>query len=161
MKVNLAKIGPGCEHQAMTHPHSVPPSDEELPPPPPLLSFMERSFLSLGVEMAVGGAVGWILGGAEGILPGSRTQVAMAGALLAPLTLLLTPVGGAVVLRALRYGLSLAVLGTLLVSFTGPGHERPLDEVFRTGILLLVLGVVGHGLRLLVARNVDIPDPAP
>jgi len=112
---------------------------------------MERSFLSLGMEMAVGGAVGWIFGGSEGLLPGSRAQVALAGAFLAPLTLLLTPVGGALWVRALRYGLSLAVLGTLLVSFTGPGHERPLEEVFRTGILLLILGTAGHGIRLLVA----------
>jgi hypothetical protein len=113
----------------------------------------------------VGGAAGWLLAGALGLPDTSRPGVAAAGALLAPLALLLTPVHGRLLVRAVRYGGALAVLGTLLVSFTGPGRERPVDELLGVGVLLLMVGAVGHGLFLAASRGQgggreeEEPDP--
>lgn len=117
-------------------------------------SFVERSLLRLLAEALVGGAGGWLLAGPLGIPDDARPAVALAGAFLAPLALLLTPLHGSTVTRAIRYGGAIAVLGTLLVSFTGPGRERPVDELLAFGLLLLGIGTVGHGL-LLVASGGD------
>jgi hypothetical protein len=119
--------------------------DPELPPPPPLSSFVERTPLRLLAEAGVGAGAGFLVAGALGM---EGWRVAAAGGILAPLALLLTPVSGGLVARAVRYGLALAVLGMLLVSFTGPGDERPVDELLGIGFLLLVVGGLGHGVFL-------------
>jgi hypothetical protein len=96
----------------------------------------------------VGGAAGWFLAEALGVGASGRGWVAVAGAVVAPLALLLTPLHGSLMVRALRYGGAVAVLGTLVVSFTGPGRERPVGELLALGVLLLGVGTVGHGLLL-------------
>lgn len=126
-------------------------SGEELPPPPPLSSFAEHAPARLVVEAAVGASAAWILSFALGAPEGGRLGFLLAGAVVAPAALLLTPLHGPVMVRALRYGGALAVVGMLLVSFTGPGRERPIDELLVIGILLLGVGSVGHGLRLMGA----------
>jgi hypothetical protein len=78
---------------------------------------------------------------------------ALAGAILAPLSLLLTPSRGSRGVRALRYGLALAVLGALLLSFTGPGRDRPLDELLMGSAFFFALGAVGHGLVILSVKD--------
>ncbi len=125
-----------------------------LPPPPPLWSFLEHSSARILVEAGVGAGAGWLLAGnLPGFLVGdvARDAVAwaLAGAVLAPLALLLTPSRGGRSARALRYGLALAVLGTLLLSFTGPGRDRPLDELLLAAVFLGCVGAAGHGLFLL------------
>ncbi len=124
----------------MTEPH-----DPDLPPPPPLSSFVERGPLRLLAEAGVGAGAGFLLAGALGV---EGWRAAVAGGILAPLALLLTPVAGGVFPRAVRYGLALAVLGMLVVSFSGPGMERPVDEVLGPGFLLFLVGGVGHGVFL-------------
>ncbi|CAN5813717.1 hypothetical protein BH23GEM11_BH23GEM11_07850 [soil metagenome] len=114
-------------------------------------SFVERSPLRLLAEAMVGGAAGWLLSGALGVPESSRTGFAVAGAVVAPLALLLTPLHGSTVVRALRYGGALSVLGMLALSFTGPGRERPVSELLGLGILLLGIGTVGHGLHLVTS----------
>jgi hypothetical protein len=114
-------------------------------------SFVERSPLRLLAEALVGGTAGWLLSGALGVPEASRSGFAVAGAVLAPLALLLTPLHGATMVRALRYGGALAVLGMLALSFTGPGRERPVSELLGLGILLLGIGTVGHGLLIVTS----------
>jgi len=114
-------------------------------------SFVERSPLRLLAEALVGGTAGWLLSGALGVPEASRSGFAVAGAVLAPLALVLTPLHGATMVRALRYGGALAVLGMLALSFTGPGRERPVSELLGLGILLLGIGTVGHGLLLVTS----------
>ncbi len=121
----------------------------ELPPPPPMSAFVERGAVRLMAEAAVGAGVGWLLAGSLGLADVGRGTVALAGAGLAPLALLLTPLHGSIMVRALRYGGALAVLGMLLVSFTGPGRERPVEELLGIGVLLLGVGAVGHGILLM------------
>jgi hypothetical protein len=96
----------------------------------------------------VGAGAGWLLAGALVGTEDGRAGVALAGAVLAPLALLLTPLQGSIMVRSLRYGGALAVLGMLAVSFTGPGRERPVGELLAIGLLLLGIGAVGHGLLL-------------
>jgi len=127
-----------------------PDPGDELPPPPPLSSFIERSTPRLLAEALVGAAGGWLLAGAFG-MPEARPAVALAGFAIAPLALLLTPLHGSTLTRAIRYGGALAVLGTLVVSFTGPGRERPVDELLGFGLLLLSIGTVGHALLLVTS----------
>jgi hypothetical protein len=125
-----------------------------LPPPPPLWSFLEYSFGRIALEAAIGASAGWFLARALGG-EGNHAGIlgAAAGAVLAPLALLLTPSRGGAGLRAFRYGLALAVLGTLLLSFTGPGRDRPLDELVLGSFFFFGLGAVGHGLVLLSVRD--------
>jgi hypothetical protein len=116
----------------------------EAPERPPLSAFLERSWGRLLAEGAVGGVVGAVLAsvlGAEEL----RGHFALSGAVAAPAALMLTPVRGSVVYRALRYGLALAVLLTLVVSMTGPGRDRPVGELLLFGALFFGLGALGHG----------------
>jgi hypothetical protein len=131
---------------------------EELPPPPPLSSFVEHSTGRLLVEAAVGASAAWILSFALGAPDEGRLGFLLAGAVVAPAALLLTPLRGALMVRALRYGGALAVVGMLFVSFTGPGRERPIDELLAIGIVLLGVGAVGHGLRIAAAGGGDETD---
>lgn len=109
----------------------------------------------------VGGTAGWFLSGALGIDPAGRGGVAAAGAVLAPIALMLTPMRGGVGVLALRYGLSLAVLGMLLLSFTGPGRERPLEELLGVGLLLFLVGAAGHGILVATQRNATRGEAPP
>lgn len=106
---------------------------------------MERSAGRLLVEALVGASAGLLvgvpLGGSE-----VRWAFAAAGAVLAPLALLLTPDRGTPLRRGLRYGGALAILVMLLVSFTGPGRDRPVGELLGLGALAFVVGAAGHGL---------------
>jgi hypothetical protein len=104
---------------------------------------MDRSLGRLIVEGLLGASAGLLLS-VPLAGPGVRWSFALAGAVLAPLALLLTPIEGTLLRRALRYGLALAVLATLLVSFTGPGRERPVGELVGLGVLFFGIGAVGH-----------------
>jgi hypothetical protein len=148
-------------------PFSSPSSSPEppLPPAPPLWSFLEYSAARLFVEALIGAGVGWLLAGnlpmvlGEGVASGAGGGAgtgagwALAGAILAPLALMLTPTHGARLVRAFRYGLALAVMGTLVLSFTGPGRDRPLEELVLAAIFLGCVGAAGHGLFLMTVRD--------
>ncbi|TVP46074.1 MAG: hypothetical protein EA350_07660 [Gemmatimonadales bacterium] len=122
-------------------------------------SFVERSPLRLLAEAVVGGTAGWLLSNALGVPEASRPGFAVAGAVLAPIALLLTPLTGSTMGRALRYGGAVAVLGMLALSFTGPGRERPVGELLALGILLLGIGTVGHGILLVASGGDGGHDP--
>ncbi len=117
----------------------------EPPDPPRLRDFLERSWGRLFLEAALGGTAGAILAGALG-QDELRSGFMVAGAVAAPLALMLTPLHGTPAYRGIRYGLALSVLLTLLVSMTGPGRERPVEELVLFGLLFLALGTVGHGV---------------
>ncbi len=119
--------------------------------PPRLREFMERSAGRLLMEAILGGSAGALLAGALGE-EAVRGAFMLGGALAAPLALMLTPVRGAPAYRGVRYGLALSVLLTLAVSLTGPGRERPVDELILFAFLFFALGAVGHGV---MAATVD------
>jgi len=86
-----------------------------------------------------------------------RWSVALLGGVAAPLALMLTPTTGGVMYRALRYGGALAVLLTLVVSFSGEGRDRPLSELLVWGTIFFILGTVAHGLMALTLdREADM-----
>jgi hypothetical protein len=123
------------------------PAERETPGPDPprLREFMERSAGRLLVEAVLGGSAGALLAVALG-QEGLRGAFMMVGALAAPLALMLTPIRGAPTYRGVRYGLALSVLLTLAVSLTGPGRERPVDELILFALLFFALGALGHGV---------------
>lgn len=123
------------------------------PTAPPLRTFVERSPGRLLMEAALGAGAGAAF--AAGLeRADARLTLMLAGAVLAPLALLLTPVRGGAVRRGLRYGLAIAVLVTLVVSFTGPGRERPVAELLVLGLFAFGIGAVGHGA---IAATIDRP----
>lgn len=134
------------------------PSRPELQPenPPSMWSFMERSPGRLLTEAVLGATAGGVLAVALEE-PELRTGFLVAGALVAPLALMLTPVRGAVWYRALRYGVAVAVILTLVVSFTGVGLERPAGELVVYGALFLVLGTGAHALMALTLDRDGTP----
>jgi hypothetical protein len=119
--------------------------------PPPLRAFMERSPGRLLVEAALGGAGGALLSIGLGLAE-LRGAFMVAGAIAAPLALMLTPVRGSIIYRAVRYGLALFVLLTLTVSMSGPGRGRPIEELILFGLLFFAIGTLGHGA---MAATVD------
>ncbi len=126
-------------------------------PPPPLSEFIERPPSRLALEAALGSAAGLLLGpllvpGAAGVIPS-----AVAGAILAPLSLLLTPLEGGIMYRAFRYGIALAVLVTLVVSFVVGADVLPLNDLLVIALFVFAAGTVGHGI---VAAVVDPEPPA-
>jgi hypothetical protein len=123
----------------------------EVPPSPRLRDFMERSVGRLLLEAVLGGTAGAILSAALG-QDELRGGFMAAGALAAPLALMLTPVRGSPAYRGVRYGLALSVLLTLLISMTGPGRARPVEELVLFGFLFFALGTLGHGV---MAATVD------
>jgi len=140
-------------------------SESELPPPPPLREFLEHTPGQILREGLVGAIAGGLvvprlpgMGGdggpawAEPVLAALPVEVSLggmvAGAVLAPVALLLTPLDRSRSVRALRYAGALAVSGMLLASFLGPGRERPLSELLAIGAILFVIGGVGHAFRV-------------
>lgn len=126
-------------------------SDKVGEDPPSLHTFMERSLGRLLVEGLVGTAAGALLSVALGA-GDLRAGFMLLGAVSAPVALMLTPVRGPVAYRAVRYGLALFVLLTLVVSMTGPGRDRPIGELILYGFLFFAVGSLGHGL---MAATVD------
>ncbi len=119
--------------------------------PPGLGEFLERSPARLLVEAALGAAGGALL---STVLPGGEGRAALfalAGGMTAPLALLLTPVAGSGVRRALRYGAALAVLLTLILSFAASDGIL-LEELLGFALLMFVVGAVGHGVVIGVGR---------
>lgn len=132
------------------------PSTPEIEPedPPSMWSFMERTPGRLAVEALLGAAAGSLV--AVGMqAPELRTTFSIVGALTAPVALMLTPVRGPVWYRSVRYGVSVAVLLTLVVSFTGIGLERPVGELIVYGALFMILGSIAH-----VAMALTLDRPA-
>lgn len=118
---------------------------------PGLAEFLERSPTRLLLEAALGAAGGALL---STVLPGGEGRAAvfaLAGGVTAPLALLLTPVAGSVVRRALRYGAALAVLLTLILSFAASDGIL-LEELLGFALLIFGIGAVGHGVLIGVGR---------
>lgn len=134
------------------------PSGPELQPedPPSMWSFMERSVGRLLTEAVLGATAGGVIAVALEV-PELRTAFLATGAVAAPLALMLTPVHGAVWYRAFRYGVAVAVILTLIVSFTGMGLERPAGELVVYGALFLVLGTLAHTLMALTLDRDGTP----
>lgn len=135
------------------------PSKPELQPadPPSMWSFMERSVGRLVTEAVLGATAGGVLAVALEE-PELRTAFLVTGALVAPVALMLTPVHGPVWYRAVRYGVAVAVLLTLVVSFTGVGLERPAGELVVYGALFLVLGTLAHALMAVTLDRTGVPE---
>lgn len=122
--------------------------------PPPLRDFMERDAWRLLLEAALGAGGGVLLAALLPAGQGRGAFFALVGAVAAPLALLLTPTRGSVAYRGVRYGMALAVLLTLFVSFT-MGDAILLEELLAFGILVFGIGAVGHGA---VAASLDRQD---
>ena len=90
----------------------------EVIPYPPLL---------LWVVGGVGAAAGLLWGWVHGVPPEALPLTALAGAASLPAALLMTPVEGSRGRRAFRFGLSLAVILTLVSSFVTPEERRTLE----------------------------------
>ncbi|TVP55997.1 MAG: hypothetical protein EA351_09285 [Gemmatimonadales bacterium] len=116
----------------------------ELPPPPSIWSFAERGPGRMALEAALGGAAGYLLATPLG-LEELRLSLALLGAVAAPLSLTLTPLEGPPAYRAMRYGMALAVILTLVVSFAGQGRERPIGELLYWGAFFFIIGAIAHG----------------
>ncbi len=114
-------------------------------PTPSISEFLERHPLRLLVEASLGAVTGAILG--ELLRPEQPSPVlfAAAGAVLAPLSLMLTPLEGGIPYRAVRYGAALAILGTLLASFAADAGGVRVDELIALGVVLFGVGALGHG----------------
>ncbi len=102
----------------------------------------------MGLEAALGGAAGYLLATPLG-LEELRLSLALLGAVAAPLSLTLTPVVGPPAYRAMRYGMALAVILTLVVSFAGQGRERPIGELLYWGAFFFIVGAIAHGAMAL------------
>jgi hypothetical protein len=130
------------------------------PPRPPLQELLEWPLPRILLEVIVGAAGGALLAfalhGAEASFPG----FAGVGAVSAPLSLLLTPRKGGIPYRAFRYGLALSVVVTLAASFVAGPEGFPLEELLAFGMILFVLGWLGHAV---LAGTVDkaFPPPSP
>jgi hypothetical protein len=124
--------------------------DDSFPPEAlphvPMREFLERTPARLLAEAAVGAAGGGALSLAFPMAPLGPGGFALAGALAAPLALLLTPVSGSLTYRAFRYGLGLALPVTLAVSFIAGADGFLVEELLILGVLLFCIGAVGHGL---------------
>lgn len=124
----------------------------DVPPAPPLRDFLERSPVRILFEVALGATAAYVL---ASFLPwgeGREILLATMGGFSAPVALLLTPLSGSVAYRAFRYGMALAVIVTLLLSFALGGNGLPLVQLLSLGLLVFAVGAAGHGL---VAVTVD------
>ncbi len=118
-----------------------------------LSEFVERSLPRIFLE----GVLGAIGGGALSVFAtgsAGATWITV-GALAAPIALLLTPVRGGIAYRALRYGVALAVLVMLIVSFTLGREGVLLEELLTLGASLLVVGAGVHAALLLLVEGRD------
>lgn len=130
------------------------------PAAPSVWSFVERPWWRIALECVLGATAGALLAGpldADSL----RWALSLGGGVLAPTALMLTPVHGPLVYRALRYGVALAVLATLVVSFSGEGRDRPIDEVLAWGLAFLILGTLAHGLMIATLPAGVRPSSAP
>lgn len=131
--------------------HSGPEADQ-----PRLRDFVERSAWRLLLEGVLGAGGGLVFASLLPAGQGRAALFAVVGAVAAPLALLLTPVGGGVVYRGVRYGAALAVLLTLFVSFAA-GEEILLEELLALGVLFFAVGGVGHGIMAATLGRHDLP----
>lgn len=138
--------------------HPDPPPGE---PPPSVWSFVERPLWRIALESVLGATAGALLAGPLDA-DAMRWALAFGGGVLAPMALLLTPVHGSLIYRSLRYGIALAVLAALVVSFSGEGRDRPIDEVLAWGLAFMILGSLAHGCMVaaLPAGHRLAPDRA-
>lgn len=120
--------------------------------PPPLSEFVERTPSRLALEAVLGAGAGFLVGPLLFPEAGGALPFAVAGAILAPMSLLLTPLAGGIMYRAFRYGIALAVLVTLAVSFMVGAEVLPVDELLVIALFVFAVGAVGHGI---VAAVVD------
>lgn len=114
-------------------------------PAPAMREFMERGLWRLLLEGALGAGGGVLLASLVPEGEGRGALFAAVGAVAAPLALLLTPTRGSVFVRGVRYGVALAVLLTLLVSFT-MGDAILLEELLAFGLFIFAIGAVGHAV---------------
>lgn len=106
---------------------------------------MERTPSRLALEAVVGAGGGMALSLALPDWGMGPTGFAVAGALAAPVALLLTPVHGSLVYRAIRYGMGLALPVILVTSFVVGAEGLLLEDLLVLGLFLFCIGAVGHG----------------
>ncbi|TVR64015.1 MAG: hypothetical protein EA422_07700 [Gemmatimonadales bacterium] len=144
-----ASSGKEPEETALTSPNLDPESDtlpdlDELPRPP-LRELMERTPSRLALEAVVGAGGGAALSLALPDWGMGTAGFAVAGAMAAPIALLLTPVHGSLPYRAIRYGFGLALPVTLVISFVAGADGLLLEDLLVLGLFLFCIGAVGHG----------------
>jgi hypothetical protein len=132
------------------------------PPPPSALDFLEWPLHRIALEVILGAGGGFLL---SRVLPGGEEAAALfvaVGAAAAPVALLLTPRRGSPGYRAIRYGLALAVVVTLVASFVAGPEALLLEELLGLALLILAVGTAGHGaLAATVDRVPGAEDPRP
>lgn len=106
---------------------------------------MERTPSRLLLEAVVGAGGGMALSLALPDWGMGAAGFALAGALAAPVALLLTPVHGSLAYRAIRYGLGLALPVILVTSFVVGAEGLLLEDLLVLGLFLFCIGAVGHG----------------
>lgn len=111
-------------------------------------SALEHSPGRILLEVLVGGFGGALV---ARVLPevgvGMRFFVLL-GAFAAPVALLLTPTQRSLAYRAVRYGVVLAVVVSLIVSFAFGADGISGAGLFSVAVLVFAIGVVGHALML-------------
>jgi len=130
-------------HPDAERPDEIPDLDQL--PRPPLRELMERTPSRLALEAVVGAGGGAALSLALPDWGLGTAGFAVAGALAAPLALLLTPVHGSLPYRAVRYGMGLALPVTLVISFVAGSDGLLLEDLLVLAIFLFCIGAVGHG----------------
>ncbi len=126
-----------------------PPGDEEAGQPTASLGdLMEYSLPRLALEVTIGATAGAVLGYLLAPEAPRTGLFALAGAILAPIALLLTPTAGSVTYRAVRYGGALALLGTLAISFVAGIGGVDVAELVAVGVLLFAVGSIGHAVLI-------------
>jgi len=132
-------------------PHDDPDLESDLPPDldtlprPPLRELMERTPSRLALEAVVGAGGGMALSLALPEWGLGPFGFAVAGALAAPVALLLTPVHGSLSYRAIRYGFGLSLPVILVTSFVVGADGLLLEDLLVLGLFLFCIGAVGHG----------------
>jgi hypothetical protein len=138
------------------------PLEEDPAPPPSTLDFLEWPLPRIAMEVLLGAGGGFLL---SQVLPGGEEVTALfvaVGAAAAPVALLLTPRRGSVGYRAIRYGLALAVVVTLVASFAAGPKALLLEELLGLGLLILAIGTAGHGaLAMTLDRSAPSGEPHP
>jgi hypothetical protein len=129
-------------------------------PRPPLRELLEWPLPRILLEVLLGATGGALLAFALHGAEAAFVLFAGVGAVSAPISLLLTPRKGGIPYRAFRYGLALSVVVTLVASFVAGPEGFPLEELLAFGMILFLLGWVGHAA---LAGTVDraFPPPSP
>lgn len=123
-------------------------TDSEEVEVPAWVDLMEYSFPRIVLEAALGAVAGTTLAYLLSPQAPRLPLLALGGAFLAPVSLLLTPASGPTTYRAVRYGGALALLGTLSASFVAGTQGIDVAHLMALGALLFAVGALGHGMMI-------------